>query len=205
MLMWWNKVQDLGRQAPANNRGITDPSAVVASSAILNEATGPISIGARTRICAGAIIEGPVQIGSDCLIGTNALVRGPCMVGDDVRIGYAAELKQAQIGSGVRIGPMCFVADSIVDTGAYLGAMVRTSNHRLDGKPVTVIDEEGAAICTQQEKLGCWIGAGTALGIQVIVLPGRVVPPDSIFEPRMTIARNHPPGRYRLIQAIESY
>lgn len=203
--MWWNEVQALGHRALASNTGSVDPSAIIEPGAILNDTNGPISIGARTRICAGAIINGPVKIGSDCLIGNHALVRGPCVIDDDVRIGYSAEIKQAQIATGVRIGPMCFVADSIVDAKAYLGAMVRTSNHRLDGKPVTVRTDTGENVSTDQEKLGCWIGAGTALGIQVIVLPGRVVPPESIFEPRITIARNHPIGRYRVIQNIESY
>ena len=41
------------------------------------------------------------------------------------------------------------------------------------------------------------------LGVQVIVLPGRVIAEDSLFEPRITIARNHPSGRYRAKQIVE--
>lgn len=205
MPMWWTNIQDLARDVAAGNSGVVDPSAVIEPGAILNDAAGPISIGARTRVCAGAIVNGPVRVGIDCLIGNNALVRGPSDIGDDVRIGYSSEIKHSRIADGVRIGPMCFVADSIIDASAYLGAMVRTSNHRLDGKVVTVRTTKGGEMSTGLEKLGCWIGARTALGIQVIVLPGRVVPPDSIFEPRITISRNHPPGRYRVIQTVDCY
>ena len=59
------------------------------------------------------------------------------------------------------------------------------------------------AISTGREKLGCWIGARASLGVQVIVLPGRVIAEDSLFEPRVTISRNHPSGRYRLKQDVE--
>ena len=41
-------------------------------------------------------------------------------------------------------------------------------------------------------------GARTALGIQVIILPGREVPPNSLFGPRLTVEKNLPPGRYGL-------
>ena len=55
------------------------------------------------------------------------------------------------------------------------------------------------------EKLGCLIGANAALGIQVIVLPGRVIAPNSIFAPRVTIEKNLPTGRYRHAQQLEAF
>jgi bifunctional UDP-N-acetylglucosamine pyrophosphorylase/glucosamine-1-phosphate N-acetyltransferase len=63
----------------------------------------------------------------------------------------------------------------------------------------------GDWVDTGLEKLGCLIGAGASLGIQVIILPGRVVPPDSSFAPRITVEKNLPPGRYRLAQKLESF
>jgi NDP-sugar pyrophosphorylase family protein len=200
--MWWADVRDLGARL-ADLTAAIDPAAVIEPGAMLDESAGPIVIGARTRICAGAILKGPLAIGADCLIGNNAMVRGPTMIGDGVRIGYAAEIKQALIADRVSIGPMCFVADSRVDAGAYLGALVRTSNHRLDAQPISVRDCDGA-IDTALEKLGCWIGADASLGIQVIVLPGRVIAPGSLFEPRVTVDRNYPAGRYRLKQTLEA-
>ena len=74
----------------------------------------------------------------------------------------------------VTIGPQCFIADSKIEADAYLGAQVRTSNHRLDKKTVEVM-VDGERLDTGLEKLGCLIGARAALGIQVIVLPGREI------------------------------
>jgi bifunctional UDP-N-acetylglucosamine pyrophosphorylase/glucosamine-1-phosphate N-acetyltransferase len=146
---------------------------------------------------------GPVSIGRDCLIGNNALLRGPLHIGDGVRIGFASELKNALIGDGVCIGPQCFIADSRIDARAYLGALVRTSNHRLDGATVTVHIGD-TVIDSQRDKLGAWIGEGAALGVGVIILPGRIVAPGSQFGPRITVERNLPPGRYRLLQSLHS-
>ena len=200
--MWWADVRDLGARL-AGLAARIDPAATIDPGATLDESAGPIVVGAGSTVCAGAVLKGPLVVGADCLIGNNAMVRGPTLIGDTVRIGYAAEIKQALIADGVSIGPMCFVADSRVDAGAYLGALVRTSNHRLDGLAVSVRDD-GTVTETGCEKLGCWIGSGASLGIQVIVLPGRVIAPGSLFEPRVTVDRNYPAGRYRLKQTLEA-
>lgn len=205
--MWWGELE--AQQRPCgrcSTRGClhVDPSASVAPGAILDTSGGPIVIGARTRICPGASICGPVSIGADCLIGNMALVRGATTIGCGSRIGFASEIKNAIIGQRVAIGPQCFIADSKVEDGAYLGAQVRTSNHRLDKRCVEVL-VDGERVDSGLEKLGCLIGARAALGIQVIVLPGRIVAPDSVIGPRITVEKNLPAGRYRLAQTLETY
>lgn len=205
--MWWHDISSLGDTLACAMRGGEtgiDASATIEPGATINESDGPVVIGARTRVCAGARLRGPILIGSDCLVGNHTMLRGPVHIGDGVRIGFVTEIKQAVIADRVSIGPLCFIADSRIDEDAYLGALVRTSNHRLDRQKVTVRD--GAQdVSTGLEKLGCWIGARASLGIQVIVLPGRIVAADSMFEPRVTIARNHPPGRYRVQQIVERF
>lgn len=202
--MWWLDLQARRQPCHAAMAGNVDWSAVVEHGARLDERDGPISIGANTRICAGAIIKGPVMIGERCMIGNYAMVRGPTVIGDEVQVGFVTEIKAAVIESGVAIGPQCFVADSLIETQVYLGAQVRTSNHRLDKRNVTVI-VDGKPTDSGSSKLGCRIGARAALGIQVIVLPGRDIAPDSTFAPRVTIEKNHPSGRYRLAQPIEAF
>ncbi|HVL30207.1 MAG TPA: hypothetical protein VM326_05785 [Sphingomicrobium sp.] len=203
--MWWREVHGKrARSIPCPDGLIFDPSARIDPDAALDTSAGPIAIGARTVICRGACIVGPVVIGDDCLIGNGAMIRGTTNVGDGSRIGFASEVKNAVIGKRVSIGPQCFVADSKIENDAYLGAQVRTSNHRLDGRTVEVL-LDGERHDTGQEKLGCLIGAGASLGIQVIVLPGREVAPGAMFGPRITVEKNLPAGRYRLVQPIQSY
>lgn len=205
--MWW---RELERQSSGWRHGEADgelhacKSSEISRDAILDTSRGPISIGARSKICAGAYIEGPIAIGADCLIGNLAMIRGATTIGDGTRIGFATEIKNAIVQDRVTIGPQCFIADSKIEADAYLGAQVRTSNHRLDKKTVEVM-VDGERLDTGLEKLGCLIGARAALGIQVIVLPGREIAPDSVFAPRTTVEKNLPAGRYRLAQQLESF
>jgi bifunctional UDP-N-acetylglucosamine pyrophosphorylase/glucosamine-1-phosphate N-acetyltransferase len=206
--MWWREIEAQarsGRKFCTREGGLdVHPDAIVDDSACLNPRYGPIAIGGRTRVCPGAHLEGPLEIGEDCLIGNLAVIRGPARIASGTRIGFATEIKNAIIAERVTIGPQCFVADSKIEAGAYLGAQVRTSNHRLDRKTVSVM-VDGEPVDTGLEKLGCLIGAGAALGIQVIILPGRVVAPGAIFAPRVTIDKNLPTGRYRPAQQLESF
>lgn len=176
--MWWRELAAQRPPCEACGTGDclhVDASAIVAPDAVLDTGSGPIVVGARTRIAAGAHIRGPAFIGNDCLVGNLALVRGPVTIGNGSRIGFATEVKNAIIGERVAVGPQCFVADSKLEDGAYLGAQVRTSNHRLDRRTVEVM-AGSKRLDTGLEKLGCLIGSGAALGIQVIVLPAEALP-----------------------------
>jgi len=204
--VWWRELAAQQARPPAPGEALVSAAAtaIIADGAVLDTSRGPISIGERTTICHGAYLQGPLEIGSDCLVGNAAMIRGPTRIGDDTRIGFATEIKAAIIAERVTIGPQCFVADSKIEADAYLGAQVRTSNHRLDKANVTVM-VDGTVVDSGLEKLGCLIGARSSLGIQVIVLPGRVIAPDSTFAPRITIQRNLPSGRYRHVQQIEAF
>lgn len=198
MYKWWKLLEQNAEKLSGGFIPYRDPSAVIAGTAILE---GNVIIGRNTKICPGAFIQGPVQIGDDCLIGNNTMIRGPLTIGDGSRIGFAAEIKGSVIGKNVMIGPQCFVGDSVIDDCAYLGAMVRTSNQRLDRLSVSVV-HEGQMCDTGLEKLGCHIGAQASLGIQVIILPGRVIAPGSLLGPRITVVKNLPAGRYVLEQTL---
>lgn len=179
-----------------NNKSVS-----IAPGVVIDESAGAVTIGAGSKICHGAVIQGPVVIGADCIIGNYAFIRPGCLIGNQVRIGYGTEIKNAVLESTTTIGPQCFISDSVIGKGAYLGAQVRPSNHRLDGKTVHVrLDDED--IDTGCEKLGCYIGPGARLGVQVIILPGRYIAAESTIGPRITIEQNLPKGKYILKQEI---
>lgn len=198
--MWWDELQ---RQALklASLEPYVHPNAHVSPGASL---IGAVHVEEGAIICHGAYIEGPVVIGKNCMVGNGSLVRGATCLASGVRLGFGVEMKNVIVGRDVSIGPQCFVADSKIDEGAYLGAQVRTSNHRLDRQTVKVL-MGGVLRDTGMEKLGCHIGARATLGIQTIILPGRMVAPDSIFAPRIIIENNLPVGRYRVKQELEQF
>ncbi|MFV2448154.1 acetyltransferase [Escherichia coli] len=144
---------------------------------------------------------GEVVIGANCLIGNYAFIRPGTIISNGVKIGFATEIKNAVIEAEATIGPQCFIADSVVANQAYLGAQVRTSNHRLDEQPVSVRTPEGI-IATGCDKLGCYIGQRSRLGVQVIILPGRIISPNTQLGPRVIVERNLPAGTYSLRQEL---
>ncbi|EPD1764586.1 acetyltransferase [Salmonella enterica] len=198
---WWIKLaQQLSDPEAFSQKKETTPG-YIANTAVIDETNGPVIIGDNTRICHGAVLEGPLCIGRDCLVGNNAFIRAGSMLGDRVRIGFSTEVKASIIENNATIGPQCFIADSIVCRSVYMGAMVRTSNHRLDGKNVHVF-HEGVLVDSGREKLGCFIGEGASLGVQVIILPGRIVASGTQLAPRIIVERNLPAGQYRLHQEL---
>ncbi|MBB7356176.1 acetyltransferase [Escherichia coli] len=173
----------------------------IADNAIIDQSAGNVIIGANTRICHGAVIQGPVVVGANCLIGNYAFIRPGSVISNGVKVGFATEIKNSVIESEVTIGPQCFIADSVVGDHVYLGAQVRTSNHRLDGQPVSVHFQE-ETIITGCDKLGCYIGQRSRLGVQVIILPGRIIAPDTQLGPRIIVERNLASGNYSLRQEL---
>ena len=161
----------------------------------------PAYTGDNTFISNDAIFNGKIIIGDNCMIGTGVVIRGNVIIEDNVRIGYGAEIKDSIIREKTTIGPLCYIGDSLIEKEVYMGALVRTSNHRLDRNIIKswngVMFEE-----TGFEKLGAWVKERSALGIGVIILPGRIVPENSIFEPHIVITKNYVPGHYRLEQNI---
>lgn len=175
---------------------------VISETAVIDERKGPVVFGENTQICHGAVLEGPLIIGKNCLIGNHAFIRGCAEIGNDVRIGFCTEIRGSIIGDKVTIGPQCFIADSIIERDTYLGAMVRTSNHRLDRKTVSGF-HNGILKDTGKEKLGCFIRDNVSLGVQVIILPGREVAARTQLGPRIIFEKNLPTGNYKLRQVLQ--
>ena len=189
---WWKRqplIPNLLSQELKNflKLNVKEKNIQIADQVIIDETAGEVVIGANTRICHGAVIQGPVVIGANCLIGNYAFIRPGTIISNGVKIGFATEIKNAVIEAEATIGPQCFIADSVVANQAYLGAQVRTP--------------EGI-IATGCDKLGCYIGQRSRLGVQVIILPGRIISPNTQLGPRVIVERNLPTGTYSLRQEL---
>lgn len=206
--MWWNelssvesKIIERSKQINTSNDIYSARSLFIEKNITIDESTGPVLIGDGTQICENTIIKGPVFIGNNCFIGNNVFIRGNTYISNNVKLGFSTEIKNSIINENVTIGPQCFVADSKIESNAYLGAQVRTSNHRLDKKNVHVYID-GYLHDTGQDKLGCLIGENSALGVQVVILPGRIIAANTIYGPKILIEKNLPSGKYVLKQQI---
>ncbi|MBB6217862.1 bifunctional UDP-N-acetylglucosamine pyrophosphorylase/glucosamine-1-phosphate N-acetyltransferase [Anaerosolibacter carboniphilus] len=162
---------------------------------------GTLSVGKDSYISKDTHLSGNIVIGNHCMIGKGVIIRGNVVIYDHVRIGYGVEIKDSIIKENTTIGPLCYIGDSLVEKNVYLGALVRTSNHRLDRANINSWNGEFYEN-TDLEKLGAWIKENTNLGVGVVILPGRIVPESSSFTPNTVITKNYPPGIYKMIQNI---
>lgn len=162
---------------------------------------GTLSVDKGTYISEDAKLDGNIVIGKNCMIGSGVVIRGNVKIFDDVRIGYGVEIKNSVIKENTTVGPLCYIGDSLIDENVYLGALVRTSNHRLDKANIKSWNGE-IYEDTGLEKLGAWIKKNTSLGISVVILPGRIVPENSVFGPQIVITKNYSTGIYKLTQNI---
>ena len=183
---WWKRqplIPNLLSQELKNylKLNVKEKNIQIADQVIIDETAGEVVIGANTRICHGAVIQGPVVIGANCLIGNYAFIRPGTIISNGVKIGFATEIKNAVIEAEATIGPQCFIADSVV--------------------AVSVRTPEGI-IATGCDKLGCYIGQRSRLGVQVIILPGRIISPNTQLGPRVIVERNLPTGTYSLRQEL---
>ncbi len=165
---------------------------------------GNVHIGDGTKICQNATLKGDIYVGENSLIGNNSFIRGPCSIGRNCTIGYTTELKNALINDNNLIGPLNFVADSVIGSGCLIGALVRTSNYRLDRETIKVkIGEE--YIDSRMDKLGAFVGDNVQMGIGVIILPGRKISSNACIGPKIIVTRNLEGGkRYMLKQELET-
>jgi carbonic anhydrase/acetyltransferase-like protein (isoleucine patch superfamily) len=110
-------------------RPTIDPTAYVAATAVI---CGDVTIGPRTHISFGAVIEAhgaPVRIGAQCVLRENLNIRSTCRhaveIGDHVLIGPQSSLK------GCTVEDECFLATGVkVFHGAIIG---RHTEVRIDG------------------------------------------------------------------------
>lgn len=190
---------DVMKHILAAQKAYVSPSAQIADNVHIE---GNVYIGDNARLDRGTIILGDVYIGNDSFVGAYSLVRGPCNIEARCKIGYSAELKNAIIQEGTMVGPLCYIADSIVGSDCSFGALTRTSNFRLDRQTVKVkFDTE--FVDSQLVKLGAFIGDDVQTGVGVVILPGRKVGNHVHIGPNIVVLRNlQSKKRYMLKQEV---
>lgn len=191
---WWS---ELNQQVIKNQGNNINEN----SSSVIEIPQGILRVGKDTFIAKDAKLSGDITIGNNCMIGTGVIIRGNVRIDNNVKIGYGVEIKNSIIKENTIIGPLCYIGDSLIEKNVYLGALVRTSNHRLDRAIIKSWNGEFYEE-TGLEKLGAWIKENSNLGIGIVVLPGRIIPENSTFSPHLVIYKNYSPGTYKIAQNI---
>ncbi len=156
------------------------------SSAVIE---GRVMLGENSVILPGVYIEGNVIIGKNCKIGPNCYIKGNTAIGDGCRVCHGVEIKNSLLAPNVRIDPLCYIGDSVIDRNSTIGAGTITANMRHDGTAGQVLIR-GKLIDTGRSKFGAIIGSCVHTGINTTIYPGRKLYPGVTTRPGEVIMRD---------------
>ncbi len=160
---------------------------------------------ANHELPAGVHIEGEVYLGDSVQLPPYCCIIGPCWIGDRVEIRPSAYIRgNVIIGAGSVIGNSCeyknalimeetqtphfsYVGDSILGSGAHLGAGVILSNLRFDKKNIQV-NLDGERLDIGLEKFGAILGDNAEIGCNTALMPGSIVGKGSLIGPNSSFS-----------------
>ena len=90
-----------------------------------------VSVGDGTRIAPYSVLEG-ADIAARCQIGPFARLRPGAVVAEGAKVGNFVEIKNSELGKGVKVNHLAYIGDAVVGEGSNIGAGVVTCNY--DGR-----------------------------------------------------------------------
>jgi len=154
---------------------------------------------------------GVIHIDDSATIGPAVHITGPCYIGPnvDVRhaafvrantwacagsvIGHCSEIKHSILLPNAKAPHFNYVGDSIIGGGVNLGAGVKLSNLRHDGKEV-MVRIQNERIPSGIRKFGAILGEGVQLGCNSVTNPGVILGNNTMSSANSTISGVYPPN-----------
>ena len=141
-----------------------------------------VFIGEGTVVEDGAMIKGPAIIGRHCEIRHNAYLRENVILGDHCVVGNSSELKNVLFFNHAGAPHFNYVGDSILGSGAHLGAGVKISNLKLVPGNV-LVEVDGVPLDTGLRKFGALLGDNVEVGCNAVLNPGSILGRGSVVYP----------------------
>jgi UDP-N-acetylglucosamine diphosphorylase / glucose-1-phosphate thymidylyltransferase / UDP-N-acetylgalactosamine diphosphorylase / glucosamine-1-phosphate N-acetyltransferase / galactosamine-1-phosphate N-acetyltransferase len=176
----WDWVKQIGPALAAHRFGAA-PAKVPAGVHI----EGDVHLGEGVVLPSQATIIGPVWIGAGSQIRPGAYIRGNVIAGEGCVLGNSSEFKNCLLMDKVQVPHFSYVGDSVLGSGAHLGAGAICSNLRLDQKNVFIQLPEGL-VDTGLKKLGAILGDGAEVGCNAVLNPGAVLGRRSLVMPAIS-------------------
>lgn len=139
---------------------------------------GPVYLEKDVIIEKGATIIGPAYIAGKATIRQGAYIRGGAYIGSGAIVGHATEIKHAVFLPNSHAPHFNYVGDSVLGQDVNLGAGVKISNFKNDGREIVIGD-----IATGMRKIGAFIGDGTKIGCNAVTAPGTIIGKNCLIYP----------------------
>lgn len=154
---------------------------------------GKVIVEDRVKVFEGATIRGPCYIGKNSVIGSNSLVWNYSHLGESCVVGYSTEIKHSWIGNNCWFHTD-YIGDSIIANSCSFGAGTITANFRFDEGTVKV-NVGDKRIDTGLDKFGMIMGDDCKTGINVSLMPGKKIGPNSIIAPGVILSEDLEPNK----------
>ena len=145
---------------------------------------GQVFLDPSVRLPPHATIIGPTWIGAGTEIRPGAYIRGNVIVGANCVLGNSCEFKNCLLMDGVQVPHFSYAGDSVLGSGAHLGAGVILSNLRLDQQPISV-RLPGGVFDTGLRKFGAILGDKAEVGCNAVLQPGTILGKRALVMPTM--------------------
>lgn len=152
----------------------------------IDESNGLVHIDDSAVIEPGVHIIGPAYIGPNSTIRHGAYIREYSWICANALVGHASETKHSILLPGAKAPHFNYVGDSVLGPDVNLGAGVKLSNLRNDGKEVHVI-LNGVRTPSGLRKFGAILGEGCQLGCNAVTNPGVVLGMNCMVMPNTTV------------------
>lgn len=146
---------------------------------------GKVIVEDGVEIFENAVIKGPVYLGKNAVVGNGAVVRAGSVIEENCVIGAFSEIKNSLFLPGTHFGGAGFVGSSIIGENCRLGHGFTTANKRFDRKN---IGETGL------NDLGVLMGENVNCGINVGVMPGKIIGSGATIGPGTIVMEDVPAG-----------
>ena len=147
-----------------------------------DEVAPSVLVSKRARVAKTAYLGEGCIVEADAEVRHGAYVRGNAYIGKGSVVGNSTEVKNAILIARVQVPHYNYVGDSILGTGAHMGAGAIASNLKCDGSPVSVRTAEGR-YPTGLRKFGTVLGDGAQVGCNAVLCPGSIVGRGSVVYP----------------------
>ncbi len=150
------------------------PTAKISKTSVIE---GPCIIEDNVVLDDFCKIKGPAYISAGSVVGMCSLVRSS-ILGKNTRIGFNCEIAKSFFYGNTKMPHQNEILDSLIGNNVWFGGYSATANVLLSKENIKFLIN-GNLLDTGTDHFGAVVGNNSAVGANVLILPGRQIPPNS--------------------------